>query len=100
VRVVKARRAEWADALRSRGLEVFDSEANFLLVRTADAPRLRAALYAAGILVRDVGHYPGLAGCLRIAIGSAPALRAILAIIDGLDHGPGGAGRGAAKECR
>ena len=44
VRVVKARRGEWAEALRGRGLEVFDSEANFLLVRTGGAEAPRRAL--------------------------------------------------------
>jgi histidinol-phosphate aminotransferase len=88
VRVIQARRAEWTAALRARGLEVFESDANFLLVRTPQARALRDALLAAGVLVRDVGHYPGLAGCLRIAIGSAPALRAILAVLDRL-AGPG-----------
>jgi histidinol-phosphate aminotransferase len=85
VGVLRARREQWAAALRGRGLEVFDSEANFLLVRAARAAELRAALAEAGILVRDVGRYPGLGGCLRLTIGTAPALRAILAALDRLD---------------
>jgi histidinol-phosphate aminotransferase len=85
VGVLRARREQWAAALRGRGLEVFDSEANFLLVRAARAAELRAALAEAGILVRDVGRYPGLGGCLRLTIGTAPALRAILAALDRLE---------------
>ena len=43
------------------------------------SPRSRAirdGLAERGILVREVGHYPGLAGCLRLSVGSGPALRA------------------------
>jgi histidinol-phosphate aminotransferase len=87
VSLLRNRRGQWAAALRGRGLEVFDSEANFLLVRTPDAAALRTALAAEGILVRDVSRYPGLAGCVRVAIGTTPALRAILHVLDRL-HEP------------
>jgi histidinol-phosphate aminotransferase len=86
VRVLLARRGQWSEALRRRGLEVFESDANFLLVRTPRAGELRGALARAGIAVRDVGHYPGLAGCLRVTVGGAPALRAFLAVLDRLDQ--------------
>ncbi len=83
VRVLVGRRRGWAEMLAAAGLEVFPSEANFLLVRCGDgaagperARRLRRGLAERGILVRDVGGYPGLAGCLRVSVGSGPALRA------------------------
>jgi histidinol-phosphate/aromatic aminotransferase/cobyric acid decarboxylase-like protein len=60
---------------------------NFLLVSArpvarggesaaAACRRLRDALAREGILVRDVGRYPGLDGCFRVGVGSGPALRA------------------------
>ena len=57
--------------LRKRsGVEVFDSCANFFLMRTAHNARdLFDALYAQGVLVRDVSSYPMLEGALRITAG-------------------------------
>lgn len=81
VRLLRLRRERWAAMLGGFGLEVFPSEANFLLVRCPGgdegSARLRAGLAARGILVREVGHYPGLAGCLRISLGNAAAGRAL-----------------------
>ncbi len=79
VRVTRARRGQWAQMLRDQGLFVFPSEGNFLLVRAAspaESAVVREGLAARGILVREMGHYPGLAGCLRIGVGDGPALRA------------------------
>jgi histidinol-phosphate aminotransferase len=84
VRLLIGRRAQWTEMLRGLGCEVFESEANFLLVRFAassevdsrvDSRMVRDGLAARGILVREVGHYPGLEGCLRFAVGSGRALR-------------------------
>lgn len=79
VAVLKARREGWAAMLRGFGLEVFPSEANFLLVRfdgAQEARRVHGQLARRGILVRDVGGGPGLAGCLRFSVGDGGALRA------------------------
>ena len=51
-------------------LDVLPSSANFLCVRFADAPLVYRELMANGVIVRDVGRYPRLAGCLRISIGT------------------------------
>jgi histidinol-phosphate aminotransferase len=78
VRVIVARRAQWARMLTEEGLETFPSEANFLLVRCESLERMRAirdGLAARGILIRDVSGYPGLANCLRVSVGSGVALR-------------------------
>jgi imidazoleglycerol-phosphate dehydratase len=48
------------------------------LVRCTPVERaavVRDGLAARGILVRDVGGYAGLAGCLRVSVGSGAALR-------------------------
>jgi histidinol-phosphate aminotransferase len=81
VAVLRGRRAQWAEGLARAGLEVFPSEGNFLLVRSGDSRRIRDGLRARGILVREVGHYPHLAGCLRFGVGSGPALRDTLAAL-------------------
>ncbi|HYU34869.1 MAG TPA: aminotransferase class I/II-fold pyridoxal phosphate-dependent enzyme [Thermoanaerobaculia bacterium] len=78
VRVIVARRAQWARMLTEEGLETFPSEANFLLVRCAtleQTAEIRDGLAARGILIRDVSGYAGLARCLRVSIGSGAALR-------------------------
>ncbi|MCZ6506522.1 MAG: histidinol-phosphate transaminase [Acidobacteria bacterium] len=96
VRVLIARRQQWRDMLLDFGFEVPPSEGNFLLAGTAKiaasqrrigrgaandgsqvVTRIRDGLAQRGILVRDVSGYPGLAGCLRVAVGSGPALRAV-----------------------
>jgi len=81
VRLIIARRAQWARMLVEEGFEVLPSEANFLLIRCTPVERaaeVRDGLAARGILVRDVGGgggYAGLAGCLRVSVGSGAALR-------------------------
>jgi len=79
IAAITGRREAWRQMLAAAGLRVMPSEANFLLVRRASpaaARALRDGLAARGIRVRDVGAYPGLAGCLRISVGSGAALRA------------------------
>jgi histidinol-phosphate aminotransferase len=62
------------DAVR----EVLPSDANFLLVRFADAAAVFDRCAAAGLLVRDFSRRPGLEGCLRITVGSEPENRRLL----------------------
>ena len=73
VRRLARLREELAAALDAQpGLRVYPSRANFLLVELADAePKaVFEALYAEGILVRDVTSYPRLGRCLRVSVGS------------------------------
>lgn len=63
------------------GFKVKASEANFLLLRWPDNDLALAAyhkLIRAGILVRNVMGGPGLAGCLRVTIGSEAENLALL----------------------
>jgi histidinol-phosphate aminotransferase len=66
-------------------LEVYPSAANFLCVRFEEAQKTYRSLLARGIIVRDVGRYPGLAGCLRITVGT-PDENAILLAALGLQE--------------
>ncbi|HET9623541.1 MAG TPA: histidinol-phosphate transaminase [Kofleriaceae bacterium] len=77
---VVAERRRLAAALTARGLEVFPSEANLLLIRTTGATALWQRLFDAGITVRlfDAGR---LAGCLRITVGTPAETDALLAAL-------------------
>ncbi len=80
-------RARLAEALRARGLRVFPSQTNFLLVQFSapgDATRVAAidaALIERGIVLRPMGGY-GLGHCLRITVGDPDANRRLLAALD------------------
>lgn len=53
------------------GIEVFPTAANFIAFRTGrGAKPLFNDLCARGILIRDISSYPGLAGCLRVSLGT------------------------------
>ena len=55
------------------GVKPYPSQANFIVFETARNPAdVFDALYAKGILVRDVSRYPMLAKFLRVSVGSPP----------------------------
>ncbi|MBS0366643.1 MAG: histidinol-phosphate transaminase [Proteobacteria bacterium] len=66
-------RAALARALAAlpRVRAVYPSEANFLLLRLADAGAALALAREHGLLVRDARGFPGLSQCLRVTVGSA-----------------------------
>jgi histidinol-phosphate aminotransferase len=69
-------------ALRERGLRVFPSQTNFVLVEFgADTARIEAELIARGVVLRPMGGY-GLGDCLRITVGDADENRRLLAALD------------------
>jgi histidinol-phosphate aminotransferase len=84
--VAMSLRALDAGLRRVRGLEVFPSDANFVLVRTkTDAKAIWEALLARGVLVRNLSRPGPLENCLRITAGTPEenercleALRAVL----------------------
>jgi histidinol-phosphate aminotransferase len=80
--VVLAERPRLQAALAARGAPSPPSQANFILVKVGDqAHALRAALFKAGILVRD-GAGVGFPGHLRIAVGTAEQNGRLLAVWD------------------
>jgi histidinol-phosphate aminotransferase len=63
-------RAWLRDALVQRGLRVFPSQTNFLLVEFGpDTALVEAALIAQGVVLRPMGGY-GLGDCLRATVGT------------------------------
>lgn len=63
-------------------LEVYPSEANFVLVRLSDKPAVMAALAREQIVVRDVGKQPGLTDCVRISTGLREENKRLLAVLE------------------
>jgi len=62
-------------------LRVFPSDANFLLARFSFPRQALARLAGAGIVVRDMSALPGLAGALRITVGTRRENDALLAAL-------------------
>ena len=60
----------WALADCPAIVQVYPSDANFILVRTPDPDRLYDALISAGVIVRNRSRIPGCEGCLRITVGT------------------------------
>ena len=68
---IKAQRSIVADLLAGFSFveKVYPSDANFLLVKVADADAVYDYLIADGIIVRNRNRVKGCEGCLRITIG-------------------------------
>jgi histidinol-phosphate aminotransferase len=79
---VREARRRLADGLEKIGVPTFPSAANFVIARFGDrAPAVRAALRARGVLVRDRGDSPVLAGTLRIGVGTVAQAESCLAAV-------------------
>jgi len=78
---VVVERSKLATALAAKGVEVFASEANLLLVRVGDARATWQRLADAGISVRAFGDTGPLANCVRITVGTAAENAALLAAL-------------------
>jgi histidinol-phosphate aminotransferase len=68
-----------SDLAKLKGVTVFPSEANFFLVRVADAERTYEGLKRQGVLVRNL--HPGLKGCLRVTVGTPEENRILLSAL-------------------
>jgi histidinol-phosphate aminotransferase len=81
--LIRERARVRAELQQRKGIEVFDSHANFLLIRTPmEAKALFDALYAEGVLVRDVSTYPMLSRSLRVTIGKPEENERFLQALD------------------
>jgi len=69
---IRAARAHLLRELRRMaGTEAYDSDANFILFRVADANQVFNGLKARGVLIKNLdGAHPLLAGCLRVTVGT------------------------------
>jgi histidinol-phosphate aminotransferase len=80
---LRSERAQLLTALRALpGVTAFDSAANFILFRVADADGVFARLKEQRILIKNVSRmHPLLAGCLRVTVGTPEENRAFLAAL-------------------
>lgn len=65
---------------------VYPSDANFLLVKVADARELYDRLIAAELIVRDRSTTKGCEGCLRITVGTPEENKKLIDIISNYDR--------------
>ena len=84
-REIIARRDEFAaTALATPPVcEILPSDANYLLMIVDDAAALCARAGAAGVILRNQSHQPGLANAVRVSIGTEDEMDMLLAILRG-----------------
>jgi histidinol-phosphate aminotransferase len=74
---IVSERSKLGEVLKGfKGLTVYPSEANFFLIRVADADRTYAALKQQNVLVRNLN--PGIRNCLRVTVGTPDENRILI----------------------
>ncbi|OSN07644.1 histidinol-phosphate transaminase [Lonsdalea iberica] len=63
---------------------VFPSESNYLLVKFNPTTQVFKSLWEQGIILRDQNKQPGLAGCLRITVGTRYECERVIAALQAL----------------
>lgn len=83
IALLRQERMRLARALRGLPtvLTVFDSDANFLLVRFRDAAPIYRQCLDAGVVLRDPSRQPGLENCLRISVGTPEENECVLRLL-------------------
>lgn len=65
-------------------VQSYDSAANYVLAKFADSPKVFRTLWDQGIILRDQNKNPGLAGCLRISIGTRQECEALMTALNNM----------------
>ena len=80
---VVAQRQMLVKALRDLAcvVKVFESDANFLLVKVTDADKIYDQLVAEGIIVRNRNKVVGCEGCLRLTVGTPHENQRLLKVL-------------------
>lgn len=83
VKLVRAGKKDFLDFLSSCDWveEVMESEANFVLLRVANADDLVAWCAAGGIRIRNFATQAQLQGCARVTIGSEQEMKAVKSVL-------------------
>ncbi|PIJ50854.1 histidinol-phosphate transaminase [Erwinia sp. OLTSP20] len=86
VAIIKENRARLMTALRqSHWVEhVYDSETNYILARFRHSAYVFKSLWDQGIILRDQNKQPGLAGCLRVSIGTSNECDRVISALNAL----------------
>lgn len=81
--LIKQQRTELLGKLAAvPGIEVFPSEANFILLRVPEADAVFEGLRRRGVLIKNLGHVHGmLHNCLRVTVGTAEENASFLAAL-------------------
>ncbi|RXK82609.1 histidinol-phosphate transaminase [Chlorobaculum sp. 24CR] len=66
------------------GVEAFESDTNFIIIRVANASEAFKKLKEAGVLVRNVSGYPLMENCLRFNVGLKEENDRLLALLKSL----------------
>jgi histidinol-phosphate aminotransferase len=69
--IIQERERVYHALLEHARWQAYRSAANFILIRTPDAARAYAQLLTRGVLVRRQDRLHGLAGCIRVTIGTS-----------------------------
>jgi len=81
--LIRERQRLLAELEKRPGVQAFPSCANFLLLRTEKTARdLFDALYADGVLIRDVSSYPMLERVIRVSVGKPEENNRFLEALD------------------
>ncbi len=83
VAAIKDERSRVVAGLEELAVETWPSDANFVLFRptTRGGREVWSALVERSVLVRDVGDWPRLSGCLRVTVGTPAENDAFLAAL-------------------
>lgn len=84
---IRSERERLGAQLARRGMNVFDSVANFVLVRVPfglDSLKIQRQLAQKGVIVRDRSTLPLLGNCLRITIGTPQEDNRLLQALDSI----------------
>ncbi|HEX5420703.1 MAG TPA: histidinol-phosphate transaminase, partial [Gammaproteobacteria bacterium] len=85
IALIKLERQRLSEALRDlpQVVQVYASDANFVLVKTLDGRRFKETSHRAGILVRTFDAEAALADCVRITVGRPADNDRLLAALSG-----------------
>lgn len=84
-KAILAERANLSEALCAiDGLEVYPSQANFILFKAPGANALFEALKVQGVLIKNLSSAPNLKDCLRVTVGSVDENALFISIVK--DH--------------
>jgi histidinol-phosphate aminotransferase len=78
-RIVSERRRLGENLKALKGVAVFPSEANFILMRVPDADRVFESLKAQNVLVKNL--HPALRECIRVTVGTPEENRILLSAL-------------------
>lgn len=70
IKKITTERDRVSKKLKSFGLKVYPSEANFLLFEVGNAKAVQKDLEKSGLIIRYRGDMPNLQNCLRVSIGT------------------------------